>query len=296
MGDEPVEEAGSVLLVVAEGAQQGEDAETALARHTGAGGDVLAGLVLDVELHPLAAVRVDGALHELVLGEVAQTEPLTGLEDHAGAAHELRHDHALGAVDDERPLVGHDREVAHEHRLLFDLAGVAVHEAGAHEHRRAVGHVLFLALLHRELRRRTQILVERVELQLEPQRLGEVLDRADVPERVRQALVQEPFEALALDGDQVGELERLLQIAERIPVAGDRASRHGSHSKVVTGGWTPAAKRARSTVPKEEAGRKMGADAAHGNVRPYRRRARIVNHGRRSVDQREMPPRSRDVG
>ena len=78
-----------MLLVVAEGAQQGEDAEAALAGDAGAGGDVLAGLLLDVELHPLTAVGVDRALDQLVLGQVAEAEALAGLEDDAGAAHEL---------------------------------------------------------------------------------------------------------------------------------------------------------------------------------------------------------------
>ncbi len=88
-----------VLLVVAEGPQQDEHAEAALAGDAGAGGDVLAGLLLDVELDPLAAVGVDGALDELVLGQVAEAVALTRLEDDAGRADELRHDDALGAVD-----------------------------------------------------------------------------------------------------------------------------------------------------------------------------------------------------
>jgi hypothetical protein len=146
---------------------------------------------------------VDGALDELVLGEVAEAVPLARLEDDAGAANELRHDDALGAVDDEGALVGHRGQIAHEDRLLLDLAGVAVHEPGTHEDRRAVGHVLLLALLHRELRRRAQVFVERVELQLELQGLREVLDGADVPERVGETLFEEPPEALTLDGDQV---------------------------------------------------------------------------------------------
>ena len=53
-----------------------------------------------------------------------------------------------------------------------------VHEPGPHEDRSGVGHVLLLALLHRELRRRAQVLVVRIELQLELEGLGEVLDRA----------------------------------------------------------------------------------------------------------------------
>ena len=67
------------LLVVAEGAQQDEQAEAALAGHAGAGGDVLARLGLDVELDPLAAVGVDGAGDD-GLGVAA------GLEDDARAS------------------------------------------------------------------------------------------------------------------------------------------------------------------------------------------------------------------
>ena len=219
VADEALDEAGRVLLVVAEGAQQDEDAHAALAGDAGAGGDVLAGLVLDVELHPLAAVRVDRALDELVLAEVAEAVALAGLEDDAGAADELRHDDALGAVDDERALLGHHREVAHEHGLLFDLTRVAVHEPGAHEDRRAVGHVLLLALLDRELRRWAQVFVVGVELELELQRLAEVLDRRDVAEGLGETLVQEPIEALALDRDQVGQLERIGQVCEGITFA-----------------------------------------------------------------------------
>ena len=137
-----------------------------------------------------------------------------------GDAHELRHDDALGAVDDERALVRHHGEVAHEDGLLLDLAGGGVHEPGPHEDRRGVGHVLLFALLDRELGRRAQVFVVRIELQLELQRLGEVLDRADVAEGLREALVQEPLERLALDGDQIGQVEGLVEVGERIPLTG----------------------------------------------------------------------------
>ena len=122
-----------VLLVVAEGAQEHEQAEAALAGHPGAGGDVLARLLLDVELDPLAPVGVDGALDQLVLGQVPEAVPLARLEDDARGADELGHDDPLGAVDHEGALVGHHGEVTHEDRLLLDLAGGGVHEAGAHE-------------------------------------------------------------------------------------------------------------------------------------------------------------------
>ena len=58
VADEAVQEA---LVLVAEGAQQHEQRQAALAGHPGAGGDVLGRLGLDVELDPLAAVGVDGA-------------------------------------------------------------------------------------------------------------------------------------------------------------------------------------------------------------------------------------------
>ena len=44
----------------------------------------------------------------------------------------------------------------------------------------------------------------------------------DVAERLGQALVQEPLEALALDGDQIGQLERLDEVGERVALAEGR--------------------------------------------------------------------------
>ncbi len=217
---EAVEEPRRVLLVVAERAQQHEDRQAALAGDAGAGGEVLAGLLLDVELDPLAAVGVDRARDPLVLREVAEAEPLPRLEDDARRAHELRHDDALGAVDDERALVRHHGEVAHEDGLLLDLTRGAVGEPGPHEDRGRVRHVLLFALLHRELGRGAQVFVVRVELELELQVLGEVLDRADVAERLCEALMKEPLERGALDRDQVGQVEGLGEVGERIPLTG----------------------------------------------------------------------------
>src|SRR5581483_10232183 len=61
VADVVLEEPWRVLLVVAEGAQEDEQREATLARHACAGGHVLARLLLDVELDPLTAVRMDGA-------------------------------------------------------------------------------------------------------------------------------------------------------------------------------------------------------------------------------------------
>ena len=225
VADEALQEPRGVFLVVAERPQQHEQRQAALAGDAGAGGHVLAGLLLDVELDPLTPVRVDGARDQLVLGQVTETEPLAGLEDDAGAADELRHDDALGAVDDERALVGHHGEVAHEDGLFLDLARLCVHEPGPHEDRCGIGHVLFLALLHRELRRRAQVFVGRIELQLELEGLGVVLDRADVAEGLGHPVVQEPSEGRTLNRDEVREGQRFAKVGERVALPGGGARR-----------------------------------------------------------------------
>ena len=169
MADEGFEETGSVLLVEAEGPEHGEQRKAALAGDPDTGGRVLARLLLDVELDPLTPVGVDGAGDHLVLRQVTQPEPLAGLEDDAGRTNELRDHDTLGAVDHEGSVVGHHGEIAHEDRLFLDLAGRGVDEPGPNEDRGRVRHVLFFALLDGELGVRLQILVMRIELQLELQ-------------------------------------------------------------------------------------------------------------------------------
>ena len=205
VADEPLQEC---LILVSEGTEQHEERQAALAGDATSCGDVLARLGLDVELDPLTTVRMDGA-GEDCLGITAR------LEDDSRGAHQLADDHSLGAVDDEGALVGHDGEVPHEDRLLLDLTGSGVHEPGAHEDRRGIGHVLLLALLHRVLRRRAQVGVGRVELELEAQRSREVLDRADVVERLCQATVEEPLEGVPLNGDEVRQRKRLVDVGKR---------------------------------------------------------------------------------
>src|SRR5439155_4444515 len=61
VADEALEQPRRVLLVVAQGTQQDEQREAALAGHARPGRHVLARLLLDVELDPLATVRMDGA-------------------------------------------------------------------------------------------------------------------------------------------------------------------------------------------------------------------------------------------
>ena len=128
---------------------------------------MLTGTMLNIEFHPFTAVRMNGALHELVLGEVTEAIALTWLKDDARATDELRHDDTLGAVDDERSLFGHHREFAHELHLLFDLAGVRVEEASTDKDLRLVRHVVLTAVLHRVLRLWAQVRVERIEVEFE---------------------------------------------------------------------------------------------------------------------------------
>ncbi len=69
--------------------------------------------VVGLELDPGAAVRDDRGVERRARVRV----DVLAVVD-AGRAHELAHDHALGAVDHERALVGHEREVAHEDLLV----------------------------------------------------------------------------------------------------------------------------------------------------------------------------------
>ena len=195
------------FVVVAQGAQEHKKGQPALTGDAAAGSHVLTRLRLDVELDPFASVGVDGAREDGL--DVAP-----GLEDDARRADELAHHDTLGAVHDERAPVGHHREVTHEDRLFLDLTRGGVEEPRPHEDGGGVRHVLFLALLHRELRRRAQVGILRVELELEAQLPGEVLNGTDVVVGLGQTLVQEPLERIALDGDQVRKRQGLFDIGE----------------------------------------------------------------------------------
>ena len=127
----------------------------------------------------------------------------------------------------------------------------------------------------RELRRRAQVFVVGIELQLELQGFAEVLDRRDVAEGLGEALVEEPFEALALDRDQIRQLQRLGKVGERITLAGGGTRGQGS---LLVDGRT--ARGAQSQTLKEKAGQ-----ATHGNGRSYR-------GGAHNVNRLGIPPRA----
>ena len=183
----------------AEGAQEHRGGLLALAVD---GDDELVALI-DLELEPGAAGRDDLRLVDLLaavhLGGVV----------HAGRADELADDDALGAVDDEGALLGHHGEVAHEHELLLDLAGLRVGEADVGQQRGLVGHVLLAALLDAVRRVAELVLAER-----HLQNVVLALDGAGLAEGLAQALVHEAGEGLLLHGDEVGQLHRLGDLPE----------------------------------------------------------------------------------
>src|SRR5689334_23979659 len=207
--DRLVEELEDLLVGrVAHRAQEHGDRQLALAVDA----DVDAALLVDLELQPGAAGRHEVADEDLLLR-------VLGLHQvGARRAHQLRDDHALGAVDDERAPLGHPREVAHEHRLLADLARLAVDEADRDGQRPRVGEVLLAALVERGDR-----VVERELPELHREVAGVVLDRRDVVDRLAQATtlwVHQPGERLLLDVDEVRDLDRLVEACERTSHAG----------------------------------------------------------------------------
>ena len=198
------------LLVggVAHRAQQHRDRQLALAVDA----DVDAALLVDLELQPGAASRHQVRDEDLLLR-------ILGLHQvRARGTDQLRDDHALGAVDDERAALGHPREIAHEHRLLADLARLTVDEADRDRQRPRVRQILLAALI--EARDR---IVERELPELHGEVARVVLDRRDVVDRFPQPpaiRINQPGEGLLLDVDQVGNLDRLIEARERTSRAG----------------------------------------------------------------------------
>ena len=108
--------------------------------------------------------------------------------------------------------LGHPGEVAHEHRLLADLSGLAVDEGDGHRQRTGVGHVLLATLLER-----CDGLIEGELAELDGEVAGVVLDRGDVIDRLAQSAllgIGQPRERTALYVNQVGYIDRLVEARE----------------------------------------------------------------------------------
>ena len=209
-----VSSAGVRLRVVGHRAQQDGDRQLALAVDA----DEDLALLVDLQLEPRAAGRHQVRDEDLLLA-------VLGLHQvGARGADELRDDDALGAVDDERAALGHPREVAHEDRLLADLARLVVDEGDGDRQRARVGQVLLAALLDRRGR-----LVEVELAEVDGEVPGVVLDRRDVVDRLPQAPllgVDQPLERAALDVDEVGDIDGLVQAREGTALAGGVNTRH----------------------------------------------------------------------
>ena len=112
-------------------------------------------VLVDLELEPCAASgdKLDAlqiylaiGLHRLrgVLGP-AWPARLLGIpnlfdvqrEVHARRSHQLRYDHALGAVDNKGTARSHNGKISHEHKLVLNLACLLV-DVGCHHHKRAL--------------------------------------------------------------------------------------------------------------------------------------------------------------
>ena len=211
------ERADLVVLLVADGSQQGGRRDLALAIHL----DPQLVLVVGLELEPGAAVRDDLGAEQHAAGR--RVLDLAVVD--AGRTDELADDDPLRAVDHERALVRHPGVVAHVHALALDLAGLLDQELDVDVQRLAERQVLGAALLLGVLGL-TELVVEELELH---DLAGEVLDRADLIEQLTQSLGHEPLERIELEFDQVGDLELLVTDAVDLLVdAGVRdATRRG---------------------------------------------------------------------
>ena len=187
---------------VAHRAQQHRDRQLALAVDA----DEDLALLVDLELKPRATRGHQVGDEHLLLAVLGLHQVGTR------RAHELRHHDALGAVDDKCAALGHPREVAHEHRLLADLSGLAIDERDRDSQRTGIGQILLAALLKRGNR-----LVEDELAELHGKVAGVVLDRGDVVDRLAQTAllgIGQPQKRAALNIDEVGYVDRLGQTRE----------------------------------------------------------------------------------
>ena len=203
-----------------------EDGDGLLALAVDANANLVA--LVDLELEPCTTARNDANSVNFLVARLVDG----ALEVHTGASHQLGHHDALGAIDDEGALLGHQREVAHEHRLGLDFTGLVVHELGFDIERSGVGLTALLALFERIL-----LFLQRGVRERQLHGLGGVLDGGDLLEDLLksapggddgQALglglgdsllpgrrTDEPFEALGLQCQQIGDLDGVANFGER---------------------------------------------------------------------------------
>eukprot|EP00042_Codosiga_hollandica_P059795 m.920339 g.920339 ORF g.920339 m.920339 type:complete len:594 (-) comp63583_c0_seq1:122-1903(-) len=218
------EEVGQDLFrLQADGLQQDGD------RHLAAAVDAEVQDVLRVELEvqPGAAVRNDAGAEQQLARAVGLA--LVVLEEHARRTVQLRHDDALGTVDDETAVVGHQGHFAHVDLLFLDLLDglrlgrltVIDDHLQARAHGGCVGQPPLLALTGVERRLGD---VELEELHLDKTVVRNNRERRE-ESRLKpfglafgggHVLLQEGHVAVLLHGQQIGNVENALALAEAL--------------------------------------------------------------------------------
>ena len=116
-------------------------------------------LRIELKVEPGTTVGDDAGIEQQLARGVRLATVV--IEEHAGAAVQLRDDDALGAVHHESTVVGHQRQFAEIDLLFTDILDgfvrtrgflVVHHETHLHAQRRRVGEAAQLALLHVEAR------------------------------------------------------------------------------------------------------------------------------------------------
>ena len=186
-------------------------------------------LGIEFEIKPGTTVRNDPRAEQQFATGVRFA--LVVLEEHAGRAVQLAHNHALGTVDDERAFVGHERHFTHVHLLLFhffhDLGlrrgsiAVVNDQLHARTHGRTVRQAAGLALAHIE-RGLGQVVFEKFHLDKTVVRN----DRESSLERCLQAFrlafsgrhicLQESRVGIALHLQQIGNLQHVVAAAKTL--------------------------------------------------------------------------------
>ena len=170
---------------------------------------------------PGAAVRVHGGGVELFAGLVVALAKVN-----ARAAHQLAHDHPLGAVVHKSARVGHQGEISHKDFLLLHLAGLLVQQTRGHPQGRGIGGVALFALLDGVLG-----LAQAVVDEFQRQVPGEVLDGGHIAEHLFQALIQKPLVRVLLHLNEVRHVDDLIDAGKALALGGAKGYGLDLHHK-----------------------------------------------------------------
>ena len=176
-------------------------------------------------LEPRAAVWDNRGGEKLFAGFVV-THPII----HAGGTHELGNDHALRAVNHKSAAIRHEREVAHIHFVLFDLACFLVDEPRTHTHRRRIGRIALFALRNSIFR----LIVHTVADKIQHKITGVIRDLRNIAEDLLEPFVQEPLVGILLHLDEIGHLHNLVDPPEAHAGIVAKLNRFHFHHRLIT--------------------------------------------------------------